>query len=101
MADEHLGPSHQRRGFASTIPCRSTFSQYAAAHESHASATTSIIAEPDFVFYREDGEAEQAFLSVQPDLMNQLFVDSCGEPDGRALKPRATRLSSSTRRRRR
>ena len=27
------------------------------AHESHAPDTTFVIAEPDFVFYREDGEA--------------------------------------------
>ena len=33
------------------------------AHESHAPDTTFIIAEPDFVFYREDGEAHLKYMS--------------------------------------
>ena len=34
------------------------------AHESHAPDTTFVIAEPDFVFYREDGEAHLNYLSA-------------------------------------
>ena len=34
------------------------------AHESHAPDTTFVIAEPDFVFYREDGEAHLSYMST-------------------------------------
>ena len=34
------------------------------AHESHAPDTTFVIAEPDFVFCREDGEAHLNYLST-------------------------------------
>ena len=35
------------------------------AHESHAPDTTFIVAEPDFVFYREDGEKHMAYLNAE------------------------------------
>ena len=33
------------------------------AHPSHSEDTTSIVAEPDFVFYREDGDSWTTYLS--------------------------------------
>ena len=35
------------------------------AHESHAPDTTFIVAEPDFVFYREDGEKHMEYLNAE------------------------------------
>ena len=35
------------------------------AHESHAPDTTFIVAEPDFVFYREDGEKHMEWLNAE------------------------------------